>query len=84
MVLREASYPPVHYIPRNAVQMGFLSESEKRTTCPYKGQARYWSISAEGEGAVDAVWSYDDPSPATRQIAGYMAFYPDKVTITVG
>ncbi|WP_279482816.1 DUF427 domain-containing protein [Aureimonas sp. SK2] len=82
--LYEGNREPVLYIPRDHVEMAFFDESDKRTTCPLKGEARYWSISAEGYGERDAVWSYEDPKPAAREIAGYLAFYPDKVRIVVG
>ncbi|ALN71611.1 DUF427 domain-containing protein [Aureimonas sp. AU20] len=81
--LIEAGHEPVYYIPRDHAEMAFLQESDKRTTCPYKGEARYWSISAEGYGAENAVWSYDQPKEAARAIAGHLAFYPDKVRIAV-
>jgi uncharacterized protein (DUF427 family) len=82
--LYEGSREPVLYIPRDHVEMAYFDESAKRTTCPHKGEARYWSISAGGYGETDAVWSYEDPKPGARDIAGYLAFYPDKVRIVVG
>ena len=83
LLLTEEGHAPVHYIPREHVTMDFLHPSDKRTTCPFKGEARYWSISAEGAAATDAAWAYDDPKEGARAIAGYVAFYPDKVRITV-
>lgn len=84
LVVHEPGHPPVHYFPRESVAMEFLTESEKRTHCPYKGEARYWSLSAEGYGAENAVWSYDDPKTGVTDIAGYIAFYPDKLHISIG
>lgn len=84
LVLQEAGYPPVHYFPRESVAMEFLTESAKRTRCPHKGEARYWSLSAEGYGAEDAVWCYDDPKAGVTEIAGYIAFDPEKLHISVG
>ena len=81
--LQEGSYPPVYYIPRDHVEMAFLQESDRRTTCPHKGEARYWSISAEGYAGPDAVWSYEQPVEAAREIAGYLAFDPAQVRIAV-
>jgi uncharacterized protein (DUF427 family) len=81
--LQEGSYPPVYYIPRDHVEMAFLQESDRRTTCPHKGEARYWSISAGGYGAENAVWAYDQPKEGAAAIAGHLAFYPDKVRIAV-
>lgn len=79
LVLREASYPPVFYIPRADADMAQLRRSATTTYCPYKGDCGYFSIPAGGEKAVDAVWSYEAPYPAVAAIAGHLAFYPDRV-----
>ena len=79
LTLREASYPPVHYIPRRDVNMAALSRSEHTTYCPYKGDASYYSISAGGDRSRNAVWTYESPFEATAQIKDYVAFYPDRV-----
>lgn len=79
LTLREANYPPVHYIPREDVEMAALVRSERGTHCPYKGDASYFSIPSGGDRAVDAVWSYETPHDAVAAIAGHLAFYPDRV-----
>lgn len=79
LTLREASYPPVHYIPRADTNMAFLTRSKTTTYCPYKGEAAYFSITAGGTRSTDAVWTYEEPHPAVAQIAGHLAFYPDRV-----
>jgi uncharacterized protein (DUF427 family) len=80
LTLREASYPPVQYIPRRDVDMTALTRSAHTTYCPYKGDASYFSIPAGGDHrAVNAVWTYETPFEATAQIRDYLAFYPDRV-----
>ena len=79
--LREASYPPVDYIPRKDVDMSLLQRTDHSTYCPYKGQCSYYSIPSGGERSVNAVWTYEEPYPAVAQIAGYVAFYPNRVEI---
>lgn len=79
--LEEASYPPVFYIPRSDVHMEMLAHSGRLTHCPYKGDASYFSIEGGGAHVRDAAWSYEHPYPAVAGIAGYLAFYPDKVAI---
>ncbi|WP_338615296.1 DUF427 domain-containing protein [Pigmentiphaga sp. CHJ604] len=79
LTLREAAYPPVHYVPRQDADMTLLERTAHTTYCPYKGDCTYYSIPAGGERATDAVWSYESPHPAVAQIAGYLAFYPDRV-----
>jgi uncharacterized protein (DUF427 family) len=76
LILREADYPPVYYLPMDDVEMSFLSKTEHHTTCPYKGEASYWSIYMEGRIEENAAWSYEDPYPAVGAVKGRIAFYP--------
>jgi len=84
LTLKEASYPAVQYIPREDAQIELLSRTERMTHCPYKGDASYFSVTANGKSLDNAVWTYEAPFPAMAEIAGYLAFYPDKVTIEQG
>ncbi len=79
LTLREASYPPVQYIPRNDVDMSLLARTDHGTYCPYKGDASYYSIAAGGERSKNAVWTYENPHDTVREIKDHMAFYPDRV-----
>jgi uncharacterized protein (DUF427 family) len=79
LTLREASYPAVQYIPRRDVDMTALRRSEHTTYCPYKGNASYYSIPAGGDRSINAVWTYETPFDAMKQIKDYVAFYPDRV-----
>jgi uncharacterized protein (DUF427 family) len=79
--LAEASYPPVMYIPREDVDLATFERTNHKTQCPYKGEASYYSIRAGDRTAQNAVWSYEQPLEAVSAIAGYMAFYPDRVEL---
>lgn len=79
LMLREASYAPVQYIPRDDVRMHLLRRSTHMTRCPYKGEANYFSISAGGRTMENAVWTYEHPYAQVGEIAGHVAFYPHKV-----
>lgn len=79
LILQEANYPPVYYIPRRDVDMALLERSEHKTYCPYKGEASYFSIPCGGERSVNAVWSYETPYAAVGEIREHLAFYPDRV-----
>lgn len=79
LVLREAKYPPVRYVPIADVDRSQLAASELTTYCPYKGEASYYSIAADDERGTDAVWFYGDPYPAVAEIKDHVAFYPDRV-----
>jgi uncharacterized protein (DUF427 family) len=79
LTLREADYPPVHYIPREDVDLSQLKHTDHATYCPYKGDCSYYSVPAGGNKSVNAVWTYETPYPAVEQIKGHLAFYPDRV-----
>jgi uncharacterized protein (DUF427 family) len=79
LILREAGYPAVHYIPRKDVDMTLLEPSAHRTYCPYKGDCAYFSIPSGGERAINAVWTYEAPYDAVAAIRNHLAFYPKRV-----
>jgi uncharacterized protein (DUF427 family) len=79
LILQEAAYPPVHYIPRKDVDMLQLERTSHQTYCPYKGDCTYYSIPVGAQRSVNAVWTYEAPYPAVAQIREYLAFYPDRV-----
>jgi uncharacterized protein (DUF427 family) len=79
LTLREASYPPVQYIPRRDIDMSALERTDHASYCPYKGEATYYSIPAGGARARNAGWSYESPHPFATPIQGHVAFYPDRV-----
>jgi uncharacterized protein (DUF427 family) len=83
LVLREAGYPPVRYIPIADVDRSQLAASELTTYCPYKGDASYYSITRDAERGTDAVWFYHDPYPAVAEIKDHVAFYSDRATLSV-
>ena len=79
LTLKEAAYPPVHYIPRKDVDMSQLERTSHQTYCPYKGDCAYYSIPAGGRRSVNAVWTYEAPYAAVSEIREYLAFYPGRV-----
>jgi uncharacterized protein (DUF427 family) len=79
--LTEGDYPGVIYFPRADIAMAFLEPSDTKTSCPFKGQASYFSIIAKSGAIKDAVWSYETPKAGMEAIAGHLAFYTNKVTV---
>ena len=79
LALREASYPPMFYLPLADLDQSTLVASETTTYCPYKGDCSYFSIPAGGARGRNAVWSYEQPFEAVMAIQGHLAFYPDRV-----
>jgi len=83
LVLREASYPPVHYLPLDDVEADALTPSSHETYCPFKGDASYYAL-VDGDTVIaDAVWTYVTPYDAVSEIAGHVAFYAQHVEISV-
>ena len=72
--------PIVYYLPRKDVKMDRLARSTHKTHCPFKGDASYFSLR---NGAENAVWSYEQPYDEMSAIKERLAFYPDRVEITV-
>ena len=82
--LAEASYPVVQYIPIADVEQSLLERSTSQTYCPYKGDANYYTVNApNGSTETDVIWAYEHPYPSVAEIAGHVAFYPDRAEITV-
>ncbi|WP_434620379.1 DUF427 domain-containing protein [Tabrizicola sp. M-4] len=79
--LVEGARAPVIYVPREDVAMALLDPSERHSTCPFKGEARYFTIVTPEARLEDAVWSYELPIAGAEAIAGHLAFYPEKVRV---
>jgi uncharacterized protein (DUF427 family) len=81
--LQESTYPAVQYIPLDDVEQHRLTATDTSTYCPYKGEAGYYSVTTAAGTVEDVIWTYEQPYPAVAQIAGHVAFYPDKADISV-
>jgi uncharacterized protein (DUF427 family) len=79
LALHEKSYPPRFYIPREDAQMTLFERTAHSSHCPYKGDAAYYSIRVGEAVGENAIWSYEHPYPAVAEIAGRLAFYPNRV-----
>jgi uncharacterized protein (DUF427 family) len=83
LVLREATIPPVYYVPLSDVDQTLLAPSNHATYCPFKGDASYYTVATGDRELQDAIWYYADPYPAVAQIKDHVAFYTTKVDLTV-
>jgi uncharacterized protein (DUF427 family) len=79
LVLREAAYPAVQYIPLKDIDRSLIERTEHASYCPYKGDASYYSIPVGGERSLNAIWTYEAPFDAVARIKDHVAFYPDRV-----
>jgi len=79
ITVRESRYPEVYYVPLADVGAEFLARTGHRTYCPFKGEASYWTLSAGGKTAENAVWGYETPYDEVAALAGHVAFYRDRM-----
>ncbi|MAF80673.1 hypothetical protein CL628_01530 [bacterium] len=64
-----------HYFPPSSLNRDYLSASEMRSTCHWKGEACYFTITVDEQQNEDAAWYYPSPSPAAANIKDYVAFW---------
>jgi uncharacterized protein (DUF427 family) len=74
-LLFETRHLPVYYVPESDVRMDLLTRTDHSTHCPVKGDAAYWTVTAGGRTAENAVWGY--PEPIAPWLKGYVSFYWD-------
>ena len=83
VVVVETGLPDRYYLPPADVRAE-LRPVEGTTKCPYKGIARYYAVTVDGnESPSGTIWSYDDPIPSAQAIGKYISFWPDAFSITV-
>lgn len=78
VVLTETGLVPRYYLPRVDVRMDLLTPTDAVSYCPYKGTARYWSVTAGDLKVHDAVWGYETPLREAAGVAGLVCFWPEK------
>ncbi len=82
-LLFETGLPTRYYFPREDVRFDLLQPTDTQTMCPFKGDARYWSVVVNGTTHPDIAWGYDTPIPERGDIAGLVAFYNHRVELWV-
>ncbi len=63
------------YFPPNSVKREYFTSSDTHSTCPWKGEASYYTVSVDGKENKDAAWFYPAPKDAAKQIKDYVAFW---------
>lgn len=80
--LDEQNHEPVVYFPQTSVDLAALVPMPERTThCPFKGDARYWALPEAPD--VPAAWSYPEVYPEVAGIAGMIAFYAERIGVSL-
>jgi uncharacterized protein (DUF427 family) len=84
VMLFETGLPTRYYIDRTDVTFEHLEPSNTQTLCPYKGvTSGYWSVRVADTLTADLAWTYETPLLPVAPIANMIAFYNEKVDITV-
>lgn len=78
-LLHETAILPVLYAPLEDFDPALLERTDHRTTCPFKGEASYWSVRAGGRVAENALWAYEAPLPDAGWLAGFGALYVNRM-----
>jgi uncharacterized protein (DUF427 family) len=84
VLLDETGLPTRYYLPPDDVRMDLLKPTNFHTTCPFKGEASYWSLQLGDETLDGIAWGYPTPLPGVEAIAGLLCFYPDRVEMKLG
>lgn len=64
-----------HYFPIESIKKEFFKPSNTHSTCPWKGEASYYTLDINGERNTDAAWYYPDPKEAAAEIKDHVAFW---------
>ena len=80
ITLRETAHVDRHYLPREDVDWSLLQSTSTQSHCPVKGDAEeYWALATDPD--ADIAWSYAKPFDYLQSIAGYVAFYSERVHV---
>jgi uncharacterized protein (DUF427 family) len=79
LALFETGLPVRYYLPTEDVDLTLFQPSVTHTTCPFKGEASYWSFG----GQADVAWYYPEPLDSVAAIAGYVCFYDTVAELSI-
>ena len=83
LVVREKGLPARYYVPREDVRMELLERTHDGASCPYKGDWVHLDLHLGDRTVAKAAWTYYRTLDDGPQIRDYVAFYPEKLTLTV-
>ena len=64
-----------HYFPPTSINKEYFKSSQLVTTCPWKGEASYYTVEVDGAVNEDAAWFYPSPKNAAAEIKEHVAFW---------
>ena len=82
-ILFETGLPPRYYLPMADVRLDLLRPARRETRCPYKGTAGYWDVVIGDAVHEGLAWVYRTPLPESQKIAGLIAFFDERVDVTL-
>jgi acyl-CoA thioesterase-2 len=80
-IVLESDHPPQLYFPEACVAWEHFEATDHHTICPFKGRADYWTLAASDPPLENVVWTYRTPLPEVAGLAGYVAFYCDRLEV---
>lgn len=76
-------HAPAWFLPFEDVRTSLLVPTETRKWCEWRGQALGFSLVVRGRRSVDAAIHFPRPLPDYEELAGHVAFYPDRADCRV-
>ena len=83
LVLSESDHEDQLYFPVDSVRWEHFTKTDHHTTCPFKGEAAYWTLTTGAVTEENVVWAYDEPFEEVIGIEGHVAFYADRLCVEV-
>ncbi|GGU98942.1 hypothetical protein GCM10010211_77870 [Streptomyces albospinus] len=63
-----------HYFPSESLHREYFTDSPTKSLCPWKGMARYYTVTAAGAPNPDAAWYDPHPTFLAHRIKNHVAF----------
>lgn len=63
------------YFPPGSIRREYFKTSSTQSTCPWKGEASYYTLEVDGKKNEDAAWYYPEPKKAAENIKDHVAFW---------
>ena len=57
-----------HYFPPHSIKQAYFKASDTRSSCPWKGEASYYTIEVDGRRNEDSAWFYPQTLSAAKNI----------------
>lgn len=64
-----------HYFPLSSLVREHVVDSAHRTSCSWKGEARYYTLQVNGSENANAAWYYPAPLKGAEAVADRVAFW---------